>query len=450
MKRRVVITGLGPVTPVGIGKDAFWRNSIEGISGVKALETLVASGRIDPAIDYKKFKSQVCAPILNFNARQFIPEKVIRKTDIISQYALAATQLALQDGGFALVERSLEDKKEVGYIVGGVNPERTGVLFGTGIGGLSTTCEQLGNHLKGREVHPYSVAMLMPNAAGDNIAIFYGLNGVNSTFPSACSSAVKAIGESYKKIRQGEIDVAITGGMEAALDKYLFGFASFDRAGTLSTLNEPPEKASRPFDKERNGFVMGEGGGILILEELGHALERGANIYAEVVGYSSNCDGHNIMQIDPKLNQLERLLREAIDQNDIERESIEYANAHGTSTKLNDPNETELLKRFFGEHAYKLKVVSSKSRYGHLIGGAGGAEVIETALILSEGEIPPTINLENPDMDYTIKVDGIEYHRPCDLDYVPNQAIKHPIGSALKTSFGFGGHNDALVLKRYN
>lgn len=410
MKKRVVITGIGAVTPLGNTAKKTWQGIIEGKSGVGPLTRL----------DADQFPAKVAAEVKDFSIEQFVDRKEARKMDRFTHYALAASIEAMNDAGLELDEKTAL---------------RTGVWIGSGIGGMETYENQFRTFLdKGvRRVSPFFVPMMIPDMASGQVSIHFGAKGINSCTVTACASGTNSIGDAFKVIQRGDADVMITGGAEAPITNMaVAGFCS----NTALTTNPDPTTASRPFDQNRDGFVIGEGAGIVILEELEHALARGATIYAEVCGYGSTGDAHHITAPAPEGEGAARAMKQAIEDGDVRLEEIGYINAHGTSTPYNDLFETQAIKSVFGEHARELAVSSTKSMTGHLLGAAGGIEAIFTALALKEGILPPTINLTMPDPQ-------------CDLDYIPNQARSKDIKAAMSNSLGFGGHNASLVLKKY-
>lgn len=411
MKRRVVITGVGAVTPVGLGKDNFWDALVAGRSGIGPITFFDAS----------KINCHIAGEIKDFNPEAYIDKKEAKRMDRFTQFAVVAAQMAFDDSGLDL-------EKE--------NKQRMGTCVGTGIGGVETLHNQFKVLFeKGPDrVSPFFVPMMIGNMAAGQISIRFGLKGVNTCVVTACASGTNCIGDSFRIIARGDADVMAAGGTEAAISPIAVGgFASMK---ALSTRNDEPEKASRPFDRDRDGFVMGEGSGIVILEELEHALARGANIYAEVIGYGENADAYHVTAPAPGGVQQADCMQLALDDAGIKPEEVDYINAHGTSTPMNDFGETQAIKVVFGEHAKKLAISSIKSMTGHLLGAAGGIEAIATALTIKTGIIPPTINYENADEDM-------------DLDYVPNKARHAEVNCALSNSFGFGGHNATLLLRKY-
>ncbi len=411
MKRRVVITGMGVVSPIGIGKEAFWDSLKNGRSGVGLLTFF----------DTTDYPSKIDAEVKGFQPELYIDKKNIRRMDRFTQFSYAAADMAIRDAGL--------DKAKL-------DPDRVGVIVGSGIGGLSTIEEE---HIvlrdKGaRRVSPFLIPRLIANIAPGEIAIRWGFTGPNYAVSSACATSNHAIGDSLRMLRYGDADVIVAGGSEAAITP--LGFAGFCSARTLSTRNDAPEKASRPFDKNRDGFIMGEGAGIGILETLDHAQARGAKIYAELAGYGATDDAYHITAPNPEGTSAVKAMQRALADGDVKPEQVQYVNAHGTSTALNDKTETKALKLVFGEHAKKLAISSTKSMTGHLLGAAGVVELIATILCMENSLAHPTINYETPDPE-------------CDLDYIPNKARPMKIDVALSNSLGFGGHNAVLVVKKY-
>jgi len=410
MKRRVVITGLGVVSPAGSSVESFWKNITAGKSCI---------GRITK-FDASEYPVQIAGEVKDFDPLDYFDKKEVRRTDPFIQYAIGAAVQAVKSAGL----------EESGY-----DPERVGVLIGSGIGGLTTLEAQHEILLKKgpRRVSPFCVPMEIINMASGMISIRYGFKGPNISVVTACASGTHAIGEAYRTILYGDADVMIAGGAESCITP--LGVAGFAAAKALSTRNDEPEKASRPFEKNRDGFVMGEGAGIVVLEDYEHAKKRGAEILAEVIGYGTSGDAYHMTAPAPNGEGAARAIKNALKDAGVSPEDIDYVNAHGTSTKFNDLFETMAIKSAFGDHAYKLKVSSIKSMIGHLLGAAGGVEVVSSVLTLKTGIIPPTINYEEPDPE-------------CDLDYVPNKAIEMDVNYVLKNSFGFGGTNACLVLKK--
>lgn len=411
MKKRVVVTGVGVVSPVGTGKETFWENLMAGKSGISLIESF----------DTTDLPTKIAGLVTDFNPADYIDKKEVRRMDRYSHLALAGAHLAVEDAGLDLEKADLD---------------RVGVIFGSGIGGIQTFEDQTRTYVErgANRVSPFFVPMMIANMAAGQIAIRYGFRGPNVTTVTACASSTNSVGDAFKLIQRGDADVVITGGSEAPISP--IGMAGFCAMRAMSTRNEDPTKASRPFDAERDGFVMGEGAGVLVLESLEHALARGANIYAEVVGYGSTCDASHITAPDPEGRGAAKSMELAIQDAGLEPTDISYINAHGTSTPLNDKCETMAIKKVLGEHASKVAVSSTKSMTGHLLGGAGGLEAIVCALAISKNQVPPTINLENPDPD-------------CDLDYVPHKGRDMEVFATLSNSLGFGGHNATILLKRY-
>jgi 3-oxoacyl-[acyl-carrier-protein] synthase II len=409
--RRVVVTGLGVVSPVGIGKKEFWNSLCAGISGV---------GRIT-RYDVSSHPVQIAGEIKGFDPLQYMEKKDLKKMDLFIQYALAAALMSVADAGLQVTPE---------------NSHRVGVLVGAGIGGLLVIEEQhkiLLARGPGR-ISPHFIPSLIANLASGQISIRLGAKGPNSCVATACATGTHAIGDSFKLIQRGAADVMLAGGCEAAITP--LAVAGFAAMRALSTRNDDPQKASRPFDAKRDGFVVGEGAAVLILEELSHALSRGASIYAEISGYGMSGDAYHITATSPGGEGAVRCMQLALEDAGVRPGEIDYINAHGTSTDYNDAAETQAIKTVFGEHAYKLAVSSIKSMVGHLLGGAGAVEAAATVLAMRDRIIPPTINYEYPDPE-------------CDLDYVPNQARRAEIRLALSNSFGFGGTNACLILRRF-
>lgn len=411
MKRRIVVTGIGVVSPVGIGKEEFWNSIKEGNSGVDYITRF----------DTGEYNTKIAAEVKNFNAKDYIDKKEAKRMDRFTQYAVVASKLAIEDA-----EINLEK----------LNKERFGVVLGSGVGGIETLENQHDTLLnKGpKRISPFFIPMMISNMAAGQISIFFGAKGPNETVVTACASSTNAIGDAFKIIQRGDADIIITGGAEASITP--LSLAGFSSMRALSTNNENPQEASRPFDQNRDGFVMGEGSAILILEELEHALNRGARIYGELVGYGCSADAYHITAPDEEGTGAMSAMKSAIKDASIKPEDIDYINAHGTSTEYNDKIETLAIKKVFGEHAYKLKVSSTKSMTGHLLGAAGGLEGCVCALSVYEDFIPPTINYKTKDEN-------------CDLDYVPNKGINKKVGFALSNSLGFGGHNATIIIKKY-
>jgi 3-oxoacyl-[acyl-carrier-protein] synthase II len=411
MVRRIVVTGLGLVSAVGIGTEETWKAILAGQSGIGPITRF----------DITDFACQIAAEVKGFDPLQFIEKKELKKMGMFIQYALAGAEFALQNAQLKVTPDMAE---------------RTGVFLGSGIGGFDVIEREHTELLKGgpRKISPFFIPASIVNLAAGHVSIRHGAKGPNAAPCTACSSSAHAVGDAFKTIARCDADVMICGGTEAAITP--MGVGGFAAMRALSTRNDEPERACRPFDKERDGFIIGEGAGVLILEELDFARRRGAPILAEIVGYGMSGDAFHITQPSEDADGAYRVMRNAVADAKINPEQVDYINAHGTSTPFNDRLETLAIKRLFGEHAYKLAVSSTKSMTGHLLGGAGGLEAGFSVLALRDQIIPPTINYENPDPD-------------CDLDYVPNRARPRALEYVLSNSFGFGGTNAALVFKRY-
>ncbi len=411
MKHRVVITGIGMVTPVGTGKEVFWDSLINGKSGIGPITRFDAS----------ELPTRMAGEVKGFDPLAYLDKKEARRMDRFTHFAFAATQMALNDAG--LNPESLKS-------------ETVGVIIGTGVGGIETVEEQAKILFsKGpNRISPFFVPMMISNIAGAQIAINYGFKGPNLTMVSACASSTNSVGEAFRLIQNGELEIVVTGGTEAPVIQ--LATAGFCAMRALSTRNDQPEKASRPFDRERDGFVMGEGAGILILESLTHAQARGAYIYAEVAGYGVSCDAYHITASDPDGAGAAKCMELTIKDAGLTPNDVDYINAHGTSTQIGDVSETLAVKSVFGSYAKNVPISSTKSMTGHLLGAAGGIETIICALAIERGEIPPTINYENPDPE-------------CDLNYVPNERIRREIKVTMTNSFGFGGHNATILLRKF-
>ena len=410
-QRRVVITGLGVLTPIGNNVAEFWQAMMDGKSGAGPITKF----------DTSEFNTKFACEIKNYDPSNYIDKKTARRMDPYTQYALITSIMAMEDSGLDL---------EV------VDKERIGVVFGSGIGGMDTFEKQHREFIEGgaRKISPFFVPMMISDIAAGQISIHYGLKGPNYATTSACATSTNAIADAFFLVQRGSADVILCGGSEAAITPMAIG--GFNAARALSTWNDRISEASRPFDKDRNGFIMGEGSGTLVLEEYEQAKKRGANIYAEIIGAGLTGDAYHLTAPAPEGEGAYRSMREAIKDGGITPEEVDYVNAHGTSTELNDINETKAMKKLFGDHAYKLSVSSTKSMTGHLLGAAGAVEAIATTLALKNGIIPPTINHDEPDPE-------------CDLDYTPNKPKERAIKYALSNTFGFGGHNSTILLKRY-
>lgn len=412
-RRRVVVTGLGLITPLGIGVETTWGNLINGKSGIGKITRFDASA----------FPTQIAGEVKNFNPEDFIEAKDIKKMDRFIHFAVAAATMALEDSGLKIADN---------------NAERVGVIVGSGIGGLSAIENYHSVYLeKGpRRITPFFIPMLVINLASGQISIRFGAKGPNSAVSTACATGNHSIGDAYKIIQRGDADAMIAGGTEAVITP--LGIGGFNAMKALSTKNDKPEKASRPFDIDRDGFVMGEGAGIMILENLQNAMDRGAKIYAEVIGYGMTADAYHITSPSPGGEGAARCMSLALRDGGVEPAEINYINAHGTSTKSGDELEVSAIKTVFGEHAHKVTISSTKSMTGHLLGAAGGVEAVFSVLSILNDIVPPTINLDNVDPECS------------NLDYVPHAARRMQINYTLSNSFGFGGTNACLVLKKFD
>jgi len=410
--KRAVVTGIGVVTPVGNNLEEFWTNLTAGQSGVGPITRFNTEG----------YTSKIAAEVKNFEPADYIDRKEARRMDRFTQFAVAATAMAVKNA-------ELDIEK--------LNRARCGVILGSGVGGIETLEQQhriLLERGPGR-ISPFFIPMMISNMGSGQVSILYGLRGFNVTTTSACASSTNAIGDAFKLIQRGQADLMITGGTEAPITS--LAVAGFCSMKALSTRNDDPTGASRPFEAGRDGFVIGEGSVILVLEEMQHALARGANILAEIIGYGASCDAYHITAPDPEGTGAALAMRLALDDAGLAPMKVDYINAHGTSTPLGDKLETLAIKEVFGEHAGKLAVSSTKSMTGHLLGSAGGLEAAVCVLSITRGVIPPTINMEHPDPE-------------CDLDYVPNIARQKVVDVALTNSFGFGGHNATLIFERFS
>ncbi|GGL45837.1 beta-ketoacyl-ACP synthase II [Sporolactobacillus putidus] len=410
MMRRVVVTGLGAVTPLGNDVATTWENAVAGKSGIDIVT------RVNP----DDFRAKVAGEVKDFDPEVFIDRKEVLRMDRFAQFAVAASKMAVKDAD---------------YTIDDSNAYRTGVWIGSGIGGMETYEKELRTAIeKGyRRVSPFFVPMMIPDMASGQVSILLGTKGVNSCTVTACATGTDSIGNAYKMIQRGDNDAILCGGSEAPLTN--MSFAGFSSSRALST-NPDPKTACRPFDKNRDGFVMGEGAGVLLLESLESAVKRGAKIYAEVAGYGVTSDAYHVTAPDPDGTGAIRAMKMALEDGELSTDQVDYVNAHGTSTKMNDSSETKAVKAVFGDHAYRLAISSTKSMTGHLLGASGGVEAILSVKAIAEGVIPPTINYETPDEE-------------CDLDYVTNGAVRRTVNVAMSNSFGFGGHNATLVFKKY-
>ncbi len=411
-QRRVVVTGVGLVTPLGTGTEKTWNNLLNGVSGVAAITRFDASG----------FASQIAAEVKDFVSLDHFDKKSAKHLDLFVQYGVVAARMAVEDSGLS---------------INSANCERIGVITGCGMGGLPTIEKNHNVYLDrgAKRISPFFIPMAIPNMPSGHISMQIGAKGPNLSLSTACAAGTHAVGEAFHTIVRGASDVIVTGGTESVICP--LGVGGFASMKALSTRNDDPKKASRPFDKDRDGFLIAEGSGMLVLEELEHAINRGATIYAEVVGSGASSDAYHIAAPPEDGNGAARCMKMALDSAGLQPTDIDYVNAHGTSTPLNDRCETAAIKTVFGEHATKLAISSTKSMTGHALGAAGGLEAAFTAMSIKEQIAPPTMNLENPSEE-------------CDLDYVPNVARKMEINAAISNSFGFGGTNGVIVMKRFN
>lgn len=413
--RRVVITGMGALTPIGLSVEEFWKSMMEGKSGAAMIKSF----------DTSRVETKFACELKGFDVANYLDKKTARRLDPFAQYALAATQQAIKDSG--LNPESLSDQER----------SKIGVIYGSGIGGIQTFYQQsVINHTQGPErISPFFIPMLIPDIAAGHISMQYGFRGPNYCTVSACATGNNNMIDSYLLIKNGIADVMIAGGSEAAINE--IGMGGFNANRALSTRNDSPETASRPFDITRDGFVMGEGGGTVVLEDYEHAVKRGAKIYAELVGIGLSADAHHITAPHPDGAGAILSMEMAIKMADIKPDQIDYVNMHGTSTPLGDIGETKAIKKVFGESAYKMNLSSTKSMTGHLLGAAGAVEAIATILAVVNNRIPPTINFENPDPE-------------CDLNYTFNKPQDKKVEYALSNAFGFGGHNTSIIFKKFS
>jgi len=432
-RKRVVITGVGPVTPVGIGKETYWESLIHGRTGFKRIEF--------PNRDMAQYRCQIAAPIEGFNCFDYIDRtKQSRYFGRTSQFAVVASLLALKDAGIELGrnekgKENLSDGKGQ-YELVGIDPFQVGVIFGIG-GEAMELMEHYHERFLSRGprgISPFALPNIYMSSITSHVAEFFTLRGTSFVVSTACASATHAMVNSFIQVRDGIEDLMVTGGADACITPFVF--SGFDVIRAMSTRNDAPKKACRPFDRERDGFVMGEGSGVLIFEELEHALRRGAHIYGEVAGVGMTADAFHITEPDPEGRGLTKAIQDALQMGGIRPEEIDYINPHGTSTPLNDKVETKVVKKVFGKNAYQIPISSTKSITGHMMGSAGGVEAIAIALSLERGIIHPTLNYEYPDPD-------------CDLDYVPNEAREKDVRTALSISAGFGGVNSVILIKKF-
>jgi len=425
-RKRVVVTGVGPVTPVGIGKEAYWESLIHGKTSFKRIAF--------PERDMSQYRCQIAAPLEAFDLFQYIPRiKHSKHIGRTAQFAIAGTTLALRDAGIEL-EINHEDKGR--YQLRGIDSFQIGVILGVGVESMELMEHYHERFLSRgpRGISPFALPNIYLSAITSHITEFFTLRGTSFALSTACASATHAMINSFLQIQGGREDLMVAGGTDACITPYVFG--GFDVLRAMSTRNHEPHKASRPFDRERDGFVMGEGSGVLVLEELQHALRRGAHIYGEVIGFGMTADAYHLTEPDPDGKALNKAIRDALQMGGVGAGEVDYINPHGTSTPLNDKGETKVIKDVFGKEAYQIPVSSTKSITGHLMGAAGGVEAISVLLSIETGIIHPTLNYEFPDPD-------------CDLDYVPNEARKKEVRIGLSISAGFGGVNSAILLKRF-
>ncbi len=412
MNDRVVVTGIGLVTPLGTDTKTTWKHVVNGESGIDYIGAFDAEG----------FESRIAGEVNDFDAAGILGRREARRMDRFAQFACVASLEALENAG---IDMGTED------------PDRVAVLVGSGVGGIITISEQMEvlNDRGPRRVNPFLIPMMLGDLASGQVSMMTGAKGPNFSVVSACATGTDSIGEAAEMIKRGVVDVAIAGGTEAAICP--IGVSGFNACKALSTRNDDPKGASRPFDAERDGFVLGEGAGVLVIESLEHAEKRGADVICELIGYGATSDAHHVTQPHPEGEGAAEAMKIAVKQSGIEPEEVAYINAHGTSTPLNDKFETIAVKKAFGEHAYDMCISSTKSMTGHLLGAAGGIEAAFSVLAISESVVPPTINLENPDAD-------------CDLDYVPNLAKRGRVPVTMSNSLGFGGHNASLLFKEFD
>ena len=411
MTKKIVVTGIGLITPLGLDRESTWKSITLGKNGIRKIKSF----------DPEPYQTQIAAEIDNFNPEEILGRKFARRLDRFAQFACVAAKEAIKDSGLFLES---------------LNLDRFAVLIGSGIGGISTLSDQISilDEKGPSRISPFLVPMMLSDMASGQVSMMLGTKGPNFATVSACASGADSIGMGLNMIRRGEADIVLAGGTEAAVCP--IGIAGFNACHALSKNNEQPEMASRPFDAKRDGFVLGEGAGLLILEEESHAIKRGATIICELAGYGATSDAHHVTQPHPEGEGAAKAMILAMNDAKIRREEVAYINAHGTSTPLNDKYETIAIKKAFKDHSKKLKISSTKSMTGHLLGAAGGIEAAFTALAINEMVVPPTINLLNPDPD-------------CDLDYVPNHALKGNVPVAMSNSLGFGGHNSSLLFRDY-
>ncbi len=412
--RRVVVTGMGALTPIGLSVESFWEAMMRGESGAAPITYF----------DTEKFDTKFACELKGFDPLEFIDRKLSRRMDPFARYALAAATMTIKDAGIDAESMSQEEK------------DRIGVIFGSGIGGIQTFHEQTQIYIENgvQRMSPFFIPMLIPDIAAGHISIQYGFRGPNYCVVSACATGNNNIGDAYAMIQRGSIDAAICGGSEASISE--LGVGGFNSIRALSTRNDDPKTASRPFDATRDGFVLGEGAGALFLEELEHAKARGARIYAEIIGIGMSADAYHMTAPDPEGEGAALAMRAVLRDANLKPEDVDYLNMHGTSTPLGDVAETKAIKRVFGEHAYKMNVSSTKSMTGHLLGAAGAVEAIASILAIVNDRVPPTINFTTPDPE-------------CDLNYTFNEPVSRTVNVAISNAFGFGGHNTSVAFRKY-
>lgn len=422
--QRVVVTGLGAITPIGNTKETYWQQLLAGVSGIRRIQF--------PNLNMDQYRTRIAASVQDFEVSDYLPaDKKNKYHGRATLFALAAARMALEDAGFELCA------DQGGFRLSGIDPYRVGVILGAAAGNMAILEREFGrsgNQNGFKRFSPHALPNHLMSAVPGSVAIMFNCRGITYVISTSCTSASQAIGNAYRQLQNGEEDIILTGGADSGINPTIF--SGFTALKAMSTQNDAPESACRPFDRDRDGFVMGEGAGIIVLEKLEHAQVRQAPIYGEVTGYGSTTDAHHLTVPDPDGRALTRAIRMALAETHQDGAAIHYINAHGTATRLNDVVETRALKQAFGKQVYQIPVSSTKSMTGHLLGAAGGIEFIATVLSMHHGMIPPTINHERPDPE-------------CDLDYVPNQMREACIQSAISTSLGFGGFNSALVVSRY-
>jgi len=430
--KRVVITGIGPITPVGCGKEAYWESLIHGRSAFKRI--------VFPDRDMSQYRSQIAAPMEGFDLFQYVDrEKHAKYFGRTSRYAVAATSLALKDAGLELEKRPSEKDERDGfggpYRVKGIDPFQVGVILGIGVEAMDLMEKAYERFLaRGmRSLSPFALPNIYLSAMTSHVTQYFTLRGTSFAVSTACASATHAMANSFLQIRGGREELMVSGGSDACVTPLVF--SGFDALRAMSARNDDPQRACRPFDRERDGFVMAEGAGVVVLEELAHARRRGAHIYGEILGFGMTADAFHLTEPDPNAEALSKAIRDALEMAGVRPDEVDYINPHGTSTVFNDRVETRAIKEVFGKHAYRVPISATKSITGHMMGAAGGAEIIAVLLALERGIVHPTLNYEYPDPD-------------CDLDYVPNEAREHEVRIGLSISAGFGGVNSVLVLKK--